>query len=315
MRVKQVNSDFIVDELSQYTLGEGQFTIFELKKENLGTIDAAKSLSKAWHIPLKWIGYAGLKDKRAITKQVCSAKNVSRESVENLKLNGIDLKFLGYSSAPMSIGMHKGNAFKITVRDIDGLPRLKKKFINYFGEQRLSTRNPDIGRSIVLGDYKKSVSMFLHTDGKDSSLMKQHLNHAPNDYLGALRLLPMRLLKLYVHAYQSRLWNNCAAMHVRLGEFMDNIPVIGFGSDISDKRVKMQFEEEGLTPQDFVLRSFPELSQEGTERKLIIETADLNIGELEKDELNHGRQKVQITFTLPPGCYATEVIRQLFSQE
>lgn len=315
MRIKEVNSDFIVDELSQYSLGEGGYALFELKKENLGTMEAARLLSKAWHVPAKWIGYAGLKDKRAITTQACSAKGVSEEAILKTKIDGIELKFLGYSDRPMSLGMHKGNKFEITVRDISGLPKTKKKFINYFGEQRLSTKNPDIGKAIVQGNFEKATALLLHMDWKDARMIQTHLQHAPKDYLGALKVVPFKLLKLYVHAYQSRLWNLCAAEHLKHGEFVDEIPVVGFGSESDDSRVKAQLSSEGITPQSFVLRSFPDLSQEGTTRKLIIDVEDLRIGGLEKDERNHGMKKVRITFTLPPGSYATEVIRQLFSQE
>jgi tRNA(Glu) U13 pseudouridine synthase TruD len=61
-----------------------------------------------------------------------------------------------------------------------------------------------------------------------------------------------------------------------------------------------------------VIKEFPELSSEGTERDVFAEAQKLSIGELEGDELNPGRKKVKLSFVLQPGSYATEFVRQLF---
>jgi tRNA(Glu) U13 pseudouridine synthase TruD len=119
---------------------------------------------------------------------------------------------------------------------------------------------------------------------------------------------------LFIHAYQSRLWNDIVREHELHGEIPDELPIVGFGSDDSDHLVHAQLKKEGLTTRSFVLKSFPQLSEEGTMRKTLIGIQDLHVGKLENDELNSGRKKVLVTFTLPPGGYATEVIRQLFNQ-
>ncbi|MEM2916644.1 MAG: tRNA pseudouridine(13) synthase TruD, partial [Candidatus Woesearchaeota archaeon] len=87
----------------------------------------------------------------------------------------------------------------------------------------------------------------------------------------------------------------------------------GFGT-VPDKQLDEILKREQITTRDFVIKEFPELSSEGTERDIFAEASNLKITPLENDELNPGKKKTKLTFTLPPGCYATEFVRQLFNQ-
>jgi tRNA pseudouridine13 synthase len=71
-------------------------------------------------------------------------------------------------------------------------------------------------------------------------------------------------------------------------------------------------KREGVTTRDFDIKEFPELSSEGTTRDIYAEASAFTMSALHNDELNAGRKKVTLTFTLPPGSYATEFVRQLF---
>ena len=48
------------------------------------------------------------------------------------------------------------------------------------------------------------------------------------------------------------------------------------------------------------------------ERPLLVQPGKLVVGESRPDELNRGRQRVNLAFTLPPGAYATLVVKRLF---
>ena len=113
---------------------------------------------------------------------------------------------------------------------------------NYFGHQRFGIRRPIthlVGRSIVKGDFKGAVMTFLckeisgdgneigasfRKDLEDSldfvsalknfprglyyeRIMLRHLSKRPRDFINALRRLPKSLLKMFIHAYQSYLFN------------------------------------------------------------------------------------------------------------
>jgi tRNA(Glu) U13 pseudouridine synthase TruD len=73
-------------------------------------------------------------------------------------------------------------------------------------------------------------------------------------------------------------------------------------------------QQEGITYRDFIIKSLPEISPEGSSRKLYSEIKKLKIGTLENDELNKGMKKVKISFFLNKGDYATMAIKNMFRE-
>ncbi len=311
MRLKQRLDDFIVEEVGTWPNMPGPYILFRLMKRNLGTLDAVKKLAVEWRVPVKNINYAGLKDKNAVTTQMCSVKGVPRLAIERTAVRGIEIVFVGTSERPVTIGSHTSNKFVIVVRDIDALPPLKAKFLNLFGEQRFGDTNADIGKALVKQDFAKVVSLLRALNLPEIDALDQHLQQQSTDLLGAVKRVPLKLLTLFVHAYQSKLWNELVEEHSLHGEVPDQLPIIGFGMESRDILVKKIMTRESLTSRSFVLKSFPELSMEGTMRKTQLEV-HVTVGKLEPDELNQGRKKVLLSFTLPPGSYATEIVRQMF---
>lgn len=313
MKLKQVPEDFIVKEISTIIPEkEGEYTYFLLKKKNYTTLRALQKISEALKAPAKAFGCAGNKDKIAITEQVCSVKNTPQANIEKLLLKDIEVKYLGKGSKPVSLGDLKGNHFEITVRDIEAIPTPKTKFINYFGSQRFGMNNAEIGKAIIKKDFKKAVTLILLTKSIAAQAVHRALAIQPKNYLGALKVLPVKLLRLYVHAYQSLLWNELAKKHAETSEENAKLPVVGFGT-VPDRQIDEILKRENITPRDFVIKEFPELSSEGTERDVFAEATELKISHLEDDELNKGKKKAKFCFSLPKGAYATEFIKQLFS--
>jgi len=304
--IKHVPEDFIVTEVSTVKPSSGSFLYFKLWKRDIATLEAMQKIAFALKLPLKEVSCAGNKDKIAVTEQVCSVHNVSKERFEKLSFSNMKLTFLGYGPEPVHLGELDGNNFKIIVRNLDNLPKISAKFRNLFGEQRFSTKNSEIGKFIVKREFEKAALLIakLHSGIKRIYV---HLNQ--RDYVGALRCLPRKLLLLFVHAYQSQLWNKAAMLSS--GEIL---PLVGFGSEVKDAITKQILKEENLKPSDFVIRELPEISAEGSERAVWADAKDLKVGKLEKDELFPGKSKVTLEFFLPKGSYATEFIRQSFHQ-
>ncbi|KAA8536976.1 hypothetical protein F0562_029454 [Nyssa sinensis] len=121
-------------------------------------------------------------------------------------------------------------------------------FINYFGLQRFGTGSVPthlIGASLLRGEWKTAVSMILDPrEGEKDALRKvreyykesddiegtlrqlprhlvadrailQCLKKCPGNYLQALKAIPRTLRMMYVHSYQSYLWNHAASMRVQ----------------------------------------------------------------------------------------------------
>jgi len=301
-KIKQKPEDFIVKEISNVKIGsEGGYSYFVLKKKNYTTIRAVQHIAKTLGVGLRDMSFAGSKDKNAVTEQVVSVKNVSEERLSKVELKDISIEFLGKGKKPISLGELEGNYFKIIVRDCDKKPKKLDKFRNLFGEQRFSKNNKDVGKAIIKKEFEKAVSLVMETDNDEKNEMEEYLKSRKNDFVGALVKIPIKKLKMYVHAYQSFLWNKMAE-----SSDAEEIPIIGFGTE-ENNEIEKVLAEEKIGTRDFIIREMRELSSEGNIRKVFVEVKDL--------EINKRKEKVfEISFILPKGCYATELIRQMLTE-
>lgn len=334
-KLKQIPEDFIVKEINHIPVqGSGKYLYFRLIKKEENTIDAIKKIARLLKVTEKNIGFAGSKDKNAITEQICSLKYSSREKLNKIDLLNITVHFLGYGDTPISLGDHQGNDFAITIRNL-GDEKIKKinHVENYFDEQRFSTQNVNIGRHLVKKEFPNAAALM------DDERIKDHLSANKNDYVGALKILPLRLLRLYINAYQSYLWNEMLARYLEqkvrkkemqkitysLGKLVFvsqpetflkvEIPLIGFTNFAVDhdlkKIIQDIMEQENIQHCDFIIKQIPELSLEGEMRKAFVNVKNVTISRKKNDELNPGKKKVKITFSLPKGSYATMVIKRM----
>ena len=329
-KIKQLPEDFIVREISSINAGgNGFYSYFLLKKTNYATMGALEILSQKLDIPLKSFGFAGNKDKNAVTEQKISIFKASK-NIENIRLSGIELKYLGNGKSPISLGDLEGNEFAIIIRNlgIDGIKKIKnyenKKFNapNLFGPQRFSRNNHLVGKSIIKRDFRSAAELLLENRGKIEDEIAGYLEGNKNDFIGALRMIPLKTRKLFVHSCQSFLFNEIANEYLKnidKSEYNETgnieIPVIGFNFEISaikntslKKIIKNILEKEKISPRDFIINQMPELTSEGGCRDLFFEVNNLKISEINGDELNEKMKKAVINFTLPKSCYATALI-------
>lgn len=329
-KIKQKPEDFIVEEIPLLKdEGKGDYTYFTLEKTGLNTLQAAELIAAKLGISIKQIGWAGNKDKHAITTQLISLNKAQPEKAQNLNISGIKLSYAGRGTEAVAVGKLKANKFTITLRNLaesdcaqilKNAARLKKNSYsmpNYFDEQRFSAKNPELGRMIVQGKINEAIKKF-----PEENLRRMHKSQ----------------LLLYVHAYQSLLFNRMLASHIKKhsrnhsavkysrGEMlfpaqkMPNckIPIIGFGTETTKGEIsELMLEEmkaEGITPRNFIIRQLPEATSEGSLRAAFVSIKNLEIGCVEQDELNEGAKKSKISFTLPKGSYATIAVKMLACQ-
>lgn len=333
--IKKIPEDFIVREISTVIPKEtGRYFYVKIIKKNQNTLDVAKELARKLGVPEKKIGFAGSKDKNAITEQVFSITGVSKERLQGLLLKDVTLEIMGQGNAPISLGDLEGNTFEIVVRNIDQKPIDTITLIpNYFDEQRFGENNAIIGKHLLKKEFKEALQLI------NNPRCEKHLQQRQQDFIGALKLIPLRLLRLYVNAYQSYLWNETLARYLRkegkevkqtsysvgIFVFVSNtekfkdlsVPIIGFGGgDLVSLEFKdiisSLLQEEDLSYADFIIKQIPELTLEGELRRAFVEVKGLKIGMLEEDELNQGKKKVKLAFSLGKGSYATMVVRALF---
>lgn len=228
------------------------------------------------------------------------------------------------------------------------LNKIKKSgFRNYFGEQRFGKGNTHvIGKFILQGKLEpavkevicfagekeredvKAAKAFAVKNWKDwqkiLEIFPMHLHlerdlliwliKNQNDFAGALRVLPKHIRKLYVHAYQSWLWNSALKS---LKMVKGNLPVPGFatklGKDAFSKAIKQLLEKDNLTLESFKCVRIPEIAVEGESRMAVVKPKKLKLAAEEVDELNPGKKKLKISFELPKGSYATVLLEELLA--
>ena len=286
MKIKQIPEDFIVNEVLKLQVSNGDYNYYLLKKTNRNTLDVVKHLkNKGFKV-----GYAGLKDKNAVTTQYIS---VFRKRI-SFQMENVELKYLGSGRNQIFVGQLEGNEFIITIRDLDERLNDVKEVINYFGEQRFSWQNVELGRSIVKRDFKDVCK-------------RLELEVQRNDYVNAMRAFGVKKLKFFVHAYQSYLWNEV----VKGVEKKGKLSIFGFLT--KDERYSEILKKEKLDRKDFIIKQIPELSSEGSEREILMHVKGFKTLEFSDDELNKGKKKQVVKFYLPKGCYATVVVESLLN--
>ncbi|WP_297469261.1 tRNA pseudouridine(13) synthase TruD [Thermococcus sp.] len=179
-RIKAFPEDFVVIEEPLPSVFEGKrYAIFLLKKRNWDTMTAIKEIAKRAGISHRDIGFAGTKDRHAVTYQYISVPADAKDKVEGVQIRDVELKFVSYGRF-IKLGHLLGNRFRIIVRDVNegafgrtkeiiGELREKGGFPNYFGYQRFGERrvvNHLVGKLLLQGKFDEAAKLFLgYADG------------------------------------------------------------------------------------------------------------------------------------------------------
>lgn len=274
-RLRVLPEDFRVEEISDFPeeSEDGRYTIATVTSTNWETNRLVRRLSKALRISRNKIGFAGTKDKRAVTTQLMSFE-APVEAVLALDIPQVEIAKVYRSRRKITIGDLIGNAFVIKVREcevsggdlenlcFDTYDQLKSLggFSNFFGIQRFGALRPIthlVGKYIVKGEIEKAVMTYIahptpyeleETRAVRERLEKtrdfeeayqnypkkltfervvlKHLVEHPDDFTGAIGRLPANLQMMFVHAYQSYLFNRILSERIRRGLPL-NQPLVG----------------------------------------------------------------------------------------
>jgi tRNA pseudouridine13 synthase len=174
-RLRTTADDFLVEEIPlEKKQTNGPFLICRLTKRNWELQHAVKEIARRLGISHRRIGWAGTKDRNAVTMQWISLYNVTPEQAAAVHLKDIMLEPLAQSNEGLSLGDLQGNRFDIVIRDPDptdldcrvssvsettaaGVP-------NYFGLQRFGAIRPvthRVGEWILRGDYEQAVLTYI----------------------------------------------------------------------------------------------------------------------------------------------------------
>ncbi len=158
-RVKDRPQDFVVEEVPAYLpAGEGPHLFLWVEKRDCSGGDLLRRLAAVLGIPAADIGYAGTKDRMAVTRQWLSVPDSCERAVAaGISLQGIRVLGVTRHRNKLRLGHLRGNRFRILLRGADParVPDLQRTadeltrvgFPNFFGVQRFG----HCGESIALG--------------------------------------------------------------------------------------------------------------------------------------------------------------------
>ena len=154
--IKQRPQDFRVDEIPGFEPeGKGDHVFLTIEKTGLTTNSVANTLRQFCGLKHRDVGYAGMKDKHAVTTQQFSLDMSGRTEPEWSEIETDSLRIIRVSRHKRKLkrGVLKGNRFVIRIVDLQGdrlvleqrLNQIKNHGVpNYFGQQRFGRNGSNI---------------------------------------------------------------------------------------------------------------------------------------------------------------------------
>ncbi len=335
---KQTPRDFVVEEIPLYEFSnEGEHLVIFVRKKNLSTSEMLGIFARYLGIKNRDIGYAGLKDKHAMTKQYISIHKQHETALENFEHEGIKILSKVYHNNKIKIGHLKANRFYIKLKKVNPTSALKldealkniSKFgiPNYFGYQRFGNdgdnhidgekiakgqkkeRNPRVKKLLINAYQSHLFNMWLSRRLEINTLVSSFQAKE----LESLLNMPLDQIK--------KLQDQKHPFKVLLGDIMEHYPYGRLfdydGSDedlerfnardisvtgmLCGKKVKMSSDTAGQIEKDFD----DEINADGARRYAWIYPTGV------EGRFNPIEAQYELNFTLPKGSYATVLIEEL----
>ncbi len=393
--------DFYVEEIPEMIpTGDGPNVWIWIEKVGRTTLDVVLDIARDLHISRKRMGFAGMKDKKALTRQwICIANMDSEEQfeeVKNLDIYKTDFLKVVRSRKKLRMGQLKGNKFKILIRDLSDINEsaaiannvLKQLEVtgvpNYFGWQRFGkprTNTHLVGEALIQNDLEEAVRRYIGNPTENESKENQLARQAYDDgnlgeslslmgkgmrwekmmikqlikdskkgqltdesYMNALHALPKPLQRMFVHAYQSYLFNDVVSRRVEMGinkyieediiidngerivrdktpeeyqELIDNFEVnptsplygtkVPFAGGEVGEMEKEVLNSYNLDKNDFEVPKMPRLGSHGLRRSMRFKVWDASATATDEGVL--------CEFSINKGSYATAVLREVMKKD
>jgi tRNA pseudouridine13 synthase len=206
--IKQRVEDFLVDEQSLYPpSGSGEHVMLFVERAGLTTTEVAHRLSTSFRVRRNDIGFAGMKDKQAVTRQHFTVRMTDeqlRDGLPRLEPARIKVLWLERHDSKLRRGHLAGNRFVIRIRQVDATAVIRVRQMlkviaaggvpNYIGEQRFGYRgdNHTLGRLLMKRDYQGMLDLMLGgpTELDYDASRASRVAYDKRDYAKAISLLP-----------------------------------------------------------------------------------------------------------------------------
>lgn len=319
--IKANNVDFFVNEILPFSLcGEGEHLYVQIEKDNLNTGFVAQALAKHAHLKERDIGYAGRKDKHAITRQWFSLwlPGIKTDTLHRFELPGCRIISTQRHDKKLRTGNLLENEFEIVVsnfiageefqRRVDAINAIGVP--NYFGPQRFGNLNHEgISGNLALAQYlldgdaikkrdKRSMAIsalrsWLYNEFISQRIAEHGLDFVPGDVLS---------LSGSNSFFTAAQLDNETAKRLEERDVQLSAPLWGRGTLASSHNALMM--EQRIADQYVrICHTLEQLGLKQERRKLLLFPKNLRVSIKDK--------QLTLNFSLPPGCFATSVIREL----
>ncbi len=335
---KQSPRDFVVEELPLYEFsGEGEHLILCVRKKNLTTNEMIGHIARYLGIKNKEIGYAGLKDKHAMTKQYISLHKKYEEAMDAFEFENIKIVSKAYHNNKIRIGHLQGNRFYIKVKKVNPTSAVKidealkniSKFgmPNYFGYQRFGNdgnnhilgekiakgeareRNPRVKQLLINAYQSHKFNLWLSRRLEINSLVNsfepkeiETLLNMPNDEVQKMKAQkhPFKLITgdIMEHYPHGRLFEYEGAPEDLERFNTRNITVTGL---LCGKKARVASGAARNIEKEFD----DEINEDGARRYAWIYPTEI------EGRFNQVEAQYEMNFTLPKGSYATVLIEEI----
>jgi tRNA pseudouridine13 synthase len=193
--IRTVAEDFeVVEKLGWELSGDGEHDYLWVEKTGANTEWVSRQLAQHAGVAARDVGYAGLKDRHAITRQWFSVPRGHSPEWSGFEAEGVQILDVRRHAKKLRRGAHRGNAFVIVLRG-DGLAQhaaaieqrvqaLREQGVpNYFGEQRFGRdgSNLRLADQWAAGRRLKRHSRSLAISTIRSSLFNDYLDERVRD--------------------------------------------------------------------------------------------------------------------------------------
>ncbi|ALM51638.1 hypothetical protein BJB45_03075 [Halomonas huangheensis] len=314
--------DFVVEECLDFAPeGQGEHLWLWVEKRNAATSDVARQLALQCEVGSRDIGYAGMKDRVAVTRQWFSVHLPGREAPEDLVegLTERGFKVLNMTRHPRKLkrGVHRGNRFTLrlngAVTQDESLEQRWQAIVaegvpNYFGPQRFGSdgRNLFRARDLLARGWRKrddregmllsAARSFLFNAQLAERLVAGQWRTVLN---GDVMMLDGTQSMFAVEAQDSELQQRLIS-----GDIHPTAVLWGQGGSRAMGDAE-QLEQKALACWPGLCNGLERAAVKASRRALRVRPSE---GLLQRDA-----DGVTLEFTLPSGAFATAVLRELMS--
>ncbi len=313
--------DFVVDELLGFApSGAGDHVLLQVRKRGMNTPDVARLIARHAKVPLRDIGYAGLKDRHAVTSQWFSVPLPGKSDPDWALLNSERLTVLAAQRHHRKLrrGALNGNRFSLMVRELHGetaeLPVRIQRILdggvpNYFGEQRFGHDNVNRARQMLAGtlQIRDRFERGIYLSALRSHLFNTVLAQRVLDGTWCRAVAgDVMMLEGTRSFFVAETVDEAVLRRIAEHDIHPSGPLWGRGESASRAEAH-RIEETALSPWS---ADCAVLAREGLEmERRSLRLVPRHVEWEQDDNILHFR------FDLPAGCYATVVMRELVNSD